>query len=196
MADSWHGVVLRGWRSSDSTSQPLRLDKATNSIQTIDYQHHEIHGGSNFIIADVQDLAVNNVYDMQFTTPNTTKWSHFTFKLDCESETEWYIYEGATVNVAGTALTPVNSNRNSLTASVNTIAGITNTSVVNADADTATAGATALEHGIIGGGKTGGFDHRENELILKQNTTYCMRAIANTAGYIDFYCSWYEHTNL
>jgi hypothetical protein len=39
-------MYIRGFRSSDGTSQPLRLDQVTNSIQTIDYAHHEIHAGS------------------------------------------------------------------------------------------------------------------------------------------------------
>ena len=172
------------------------IDAMTETLQFIDYNHHQIHAGNHFLISDVVDLAGSNVYDMQFTTPNTTKWSHFIFKLDCESETEWYIYEGVTINTAGTAITPVNNNRNSLTASVNTIAGIINASVADANADTAVAGATVLEHGIIGDKQSGGNEAREFELILKQNTKYCFRAIANTAGYTDFIASWYEHTSL
>ena len=190
-------VNIRGFRSSDSTWQNLRLDKATNSIQTVDYEHHEIHAGSHFIVADVVDLAINEVYDLQLTTPNTTKWSHLTFEVDAESETAWYIYEGATISTAGTGITPINNNRNSATTSGNTLAGILNTSLVNANADTAVAGATLLERGIIGTGKgSGGSDARNRELILKQNTIYCFRAVANAAGYIDFVMSWYEHTDI
>jgi hypothetical protein len=132
---------------------------------------------------------------LQFTTPDTTAWTHLVFSIDCEAETEWYIYEGVTINVAGTAITPRNNDRNSSNTSGNTLAGITNTSVANANADTAVAGATVIEHGIVGAGKTGGSESRSRELILKQNTVYCMRAIANAAGYTDFIMSWYEHTN-
>lgn len=44
--------LIRGFRSSDSTAQPLRLDKATNTLQIIDYAHHEVHSGSSFVVCD------------------------------------------------------------------------------------------------------------------------------------------------
>lgn len=187
---------LYGYRSSDTSFQPLRLDKATNSLQTIDYAHHEIHAGSHFFIADVVDLSINNVFDMLFTTPNTTAWIHFTFHLDAESETDWYVYEGAVETVGGSAVTPLNNNRNSATASGATVKTHTNTSLANANADTDVTAATLLEHGIMGAGRTGGNDEREDELILKQNTIYCFRAVATAAGYVDFVAQWYEHTDI
>lgn len=102
---------------SDTVARTVRVDASTHALEIVDYEHHEIHAGSHFFIEDVQDIALNNVYDVQWTTPNTTQWAHFVFELNCESETEWYIYEGVTINTAGTALTPINNNRNSATAS-------------------------------------------------------------------------------
>lgn len=187
---------LQGFRSSDSTYQPLRLDKATNSLQTIDYSHHEIHAGSHFFISDVVDLSINNVFDMLFTTPDTAQWIHFTFTLSSEAETDWYIYEGAVETVEGTAVTPRNNNRNSATASAAVVHTHTNTSLANANSDTDVTGATLLAHGIMGAGKTGGSENRESELILDQNKVYCFRAIATAAGYVDFVAQWYEHTDI
>ena len=187
---------ILAYRSSDGTYQPARLDKATNTLQIIDYEHHEIHAGSHFFVEDFADLAINNVYDVQFTTPNTAKWAHLTFELNCEAETEWYIYEGATIALAGTAITPINNNRNSATASTMTLAGITNTSVANANADTAVAGATVLADGIVGAGKSGGVIQRNREIVMKQNTIYCLRAVASAAGYTNFLMTWYEHENV
>jgi len=174
--------------------KPLRIDPSTHSLQIIDYDHHEIHGGSHYFIEDVVDLSINNVYDLQWTTPATTKWAHFTFRLQVEAETNWYIYEGATIAVAGTAITARNNDRNSGNASGMTIAGITNTSVANANADTAVAAATQLAHGIAGAGKDAGNAERSNEIILRQNTIYCFRAIATAAGFVNFRVEWYEHT--
>lgn len=172
------------------------IDRSTNTLQFITYEHHEIHAGSHFFIEDVGELAINNVYDIQFTTPDSTIWSHLTFKLDCESETEWFIYEGATINTAGTSVTPINNNRNSTKTSVNTVAMINNGSLTDANADTDVSGATLLGKGIVSSGKSNlGNDTRDNEIILKQNTTYCLRAVATAAGYIDFLLSWYEHQN-
>jgi hypothetical protein len=182
-------------KTGDTTFQVPRLDIATHSIQTIEYEHHEIHSGSHYFVESSVDLPINNVFDMQFTTPNTASWTHFTFDLACESETNWYIYEGATINTAGTTITPVNNDRNSIKTSGNTVAGITNGSVVDANADTATAGATLIASGIIGAGRTGGNTERNREIIFKQNTIYCLRAVAVAAGYISFNAQWYEHTN-
>jgi hypothetical protein len=172
-----------------------RIDASTHAMQTIEYEHHEIHSGSHYFIDDVVDLAINNVLDIQWTTPNTTQWAHLTFNLATEAETEWYAYEGVTINTPGTAVTPPNSDRNSGNTSNATIATITNTSVANANADTAVAGATQIAHGIVGAGRNGGFERRDREIILKQNSIYSFRAIANAAGYINFVINWYEHTN-
>jgi len=173
----------------------IEKNPETGAAKTITYEHHEIHRGSHYFIEDVEDLAINNVIDVQWTTPNTTQWAHFTFILNCEAETEWMIYEGATINTAGTSLTPVNNDRNSGNTSNATIASILNTSVANANADTAVAGATEIAHGIVGAGRDGGVIGRDREIILKQNTIYCFRAIANAAGYTNFLMEWYEHTN-
>jgi len=171
------------------------IDRVSYAIKILEYEHAEIHGGSHFFIEDVADIAINNVFDVQWTTQNTTRWDHFTFELNCEAETEWYIYEGAKIETAGTAITPINNNRNSSNAAGATIASIANTSLENANLDTAVAAATELAHGIIGAGRNGGVVSRDREIILKQNTIYCMRAIANAAGYVNFYIGWYEHTN-
>ena len=181
--------------NSGANPREVLLDDSTNALLTIDYEHHEIHEGDHYFIEDVSDLAINNVLDVQWTTPNTTQYAHFIFELNCESETEWYIYEGASIVLAGTALTPRNNNRNSTNTSNATVASIANTSVANANIDTPVAAATEIAHGIVGAGKDGGVIGRVNEIMLKSNTIYCFRAIANTAGYVNFLMSWYEHTD-
>jgi hypothetical protein len=64
-----------------------------------------------------------------------------------------------------------------------------------ANADTAVGGAVLISSGISGAGKDAGGASRQNELIMKQNTLYCLRAEANAAGYINFNMQWYEHTD-
>ena len=47
-----------------------------------------------------------------------------------------------------------------------------------------------------GAGRTdSGEASRSNEVVLKQNTIYIMRATATAAGYINFDMDWYEHTD-
>jgi len=172
-----------------------RLDKYTRATTTIDYAHHEIHDGSHFFISGVATLSINNTFDMQFVTPNTTKWIHFLFKLDCESQTSWFIYEAAAILTSGAAISIYNNDRNSATLTSVAAFGTINASLAVADTRTSTASAFLLESGIIGAGKNGGTESRENEIILKQNTTYLFRAIAVAAGYIVYSIGYYEHTN-
>ena len=185
-----------GGKISDTTAKIARLDASTHSWQIVDYEHHEIHSGSHFELCEVVDLAINNVFDLQFTTPNTTKWTHFIFQISSESETEYYIYENVVINTAGTTETPLNNNRNSINTSVNTLASHLNTSLANANADTDVSGAITYEHQIIGAGRSSqGSNTRSREIVLKQNTSYCLRAIAKAAGYVNFCAQWYEHTD-
>lgn len=45
-------VAILGYKSSDGTFKPVRLDSSTESLQTVDYSHHEIHSGSHFFYFD------------------------------------------------------------------------------------------------------------------------------------------------
>ena len=186
-----------GYRSSDDKWRRIRIDKATDSLQIIDYAHHEIHSGSHFFVVGVQDLSINQVLDFTWAMPNTTKWAHWVWKFDTESELAWYVYENAVVtNPLANALMPLNSNRNSATVSGTTMKYEIQANLTAANADTNVTAATLIKSGISGSGKTGGSDSRESEIILKQGATYCLRAVATAAGYINFDMEWYEHTDV
>jgi hypothetical protein len=198
--DGTNGLVTAAaiyGRVSDTLVKPVKLNASTHALVTISYEHNEIHGGDHYFLNSVVDISINNVYDIQITTPNTTEWAHFAYRIECESETNLFIYEGVTIVTPGTTLTPRNNNRNSLNTSGLTVAGIANSSVANANADTATAGAITLVANTLGSGnQDSGARERTNEIILKQNTSYCLRFVAVSAGYTDYNLSWYEHTNL
>ena len=71
-----HGPFLRvsnHLRGSDGAPVWPRVDAATSTMQTIDYEHHEIHSGSHYFVRGVQDLAVSNVLDFTWQMPNTTE---------------------------------------------------------------------------------------------------------------------------
>lgn len=187
-------VELRAWNST--SWREVGLDSSTRTLQSIDYVHHEIHAGSNFFVSGVVNLSINQVYDLRFTTPNTTKYSHWTWKLDVESKTTWYVYEGAVAKTSGTAITPLNNNRNSSTTSVNTLNYQISNTLASANLRTTTTGKVVMLQGIAGAGnKTLGSETHETEIVLKKNTTYCMRAVATAAGFVDFLMEWYEHTD-
>lgn len=172
------------------------IDASTEAVIGIDYPHHEIHDGNAFIINEAFDLSINNVIDVRITTPNTTKWSNFLLNFDTESEYEWYFYEDVVISNPGIAFTPINLNRNSLTASGMDVDIINNASLALANVDTDVTGATILMHGYSGSGKSeGGSGGLREEFILKQNTIYGFRGIANAAGWIHGNMAWYEHTD-
>jgi hypothetical protein len=145
----------------------------------------------------VQDLSINNVLDFTWLMPDTTQWIHWLWKIDTESETAWYIYETAVAtNPLANTITPLNSNRNSGTTSGTTMKNEVQANLAAANADTNVTGATLLDSGISGSGKSAGSASREDEIVLKQNTLYCLRAVATAAGFINFRMNWYEHTNI
>lgn len=177
-------------------TRPLSVDGATNSMQIINYEHHEIHDGSHYTIRGVQDLTANKVLDFTWLMPNTTKWIHWLWNIDTESETDWKIYETVVAtNPLANIVTPLNSDRNSTNTSGTTMKYEVQADLAAANADTNVTGATLISSGISGAGKTAGRVDRSHELIMKQNTLYCLRATASSAGYINFAMSWYEHTN-
>jgi hypothetical protein len=180
--------VLYG-RVSSSDIRPLRADSATNSLQTIDYAHHEIHGGSHFYVADYTDLGSGSTYNIVIATPNTTKWAHLVFEFNHELETTIVITEGISTDADGTAITEVNNDRNSAT---------TATTVFTHTPTNPTGGTVIWQQRLGSGRKEGGGSRNDNEIILKQNTKYLV-AFTNNSGsassLTNWWFEWYEHTN-
>lgn len=186
-------VALYGYRSSDATFQPMRLDKATNSVNTIDYAHHEIHDGSHFYWTDYDsDVDTGTPKYYRITTPNTTKWAHVMFVLYSEGVGTWQLFENPTVNAAGTTVTPLNSNRNSLTAAT----------LVIAYDPTSTADGTLIKVWRTGSGTTlptriGSETRSDEEIILKQNEDYFLKFTPDSNdAKTKIEISWYEHTDI
>lgn len=187
-------------RLSESATKPLRMDSCSHSLQTITYPHHKIHEGNHFFVSGYQDLTTGNVLDFQWTIPDTTKWVHWVWEIDTEDEFEWFVYEGVSVvNALANTITPLNSNRNSATVSGTTMRYEVQTNLAAANADTDVESAILLDSGVMKLGTKfvagGGGSTRDKELILKQNTVYCLRTIANADGFINFSMQWYEHTS-
>jgi hypothetical protein len=183
--------LIRGFRSSDSTAQPLRLDKATNSIQVIEYEHHEIHAGSYYRAGFQKDIANGGTATFAITTPNTTSWLHFRLGIDVELEATVMLYENPTSITGGTAVTPRNANRN-----LTDNSGATCVSDCTYD----TTGAIPLGNQVLGSGKTsGGNGESAYEWVLKQNETYLIVVTNDATGAANetnIKCMWYEHTNI
>jgi len=181
---------------NDTDLRTARLDASTHAFETIEYEHHEIHSGSFFVIKSVADLANGTVVDIRITTPAGTKEAHLEAILTVESETNWWFYEGVEIDTAGAVLLPLNRNRNSLNASILEFDLIQNNSIANANADTDLSGITIpFLNGIIGSGRGSlGEEDSRKELILKTGEVYSLRFELAAAGYVNWSLEWYEHT--
>jgi len=163
------------------------IDAATNTLQTITYEHHEIHSGSHFNHCDFSlNESSGATIEFAMTTSNTTKWIHLLFELYASEGASLELYEGSSAVVGGTAITPRNNNRNS--------ANVSSVTLIK-DPASITDGTRAAGF-LAGGGKTAGATTRGKEYVLAQNTTYLVRitslAVSND---ISWCAEWYEHTN-
>ena len=182
--------------ADESTGRVAKLDDATDAIMTVGYEHHEIHSGSHYFVVGYQDLSINNVLQFTWQMPNTTKWTHWSWSISTESETLWQVYEGATINNAlANAITPLNSNRNSANTSGTTMRYEVHSNLAGADTDVTISAGDLMESGISGAGRDAGNAKRNNEIVLKQNELYVLRATATAAGFVNFNMQWYEHTD-
>jgi len=167
-------------------------DEITRAIKSIDYEHHEIHDGSHYFVSGFETVANDGDIIFSITTPNTAKWIHLIFEIEGTSQTEFSIYETASVS-SGTPITPNNNNRNSANTSDVTM-------LYNPTVDTAGTVIFAQSKGKAGTNPlkadTEGLVNRSREIILKQNTTYVFEIISRDDGNIISYAGeWYEHTN-
>ena len=167
-------------------------DRSTNATTIIDYSRYEVHGGSHYYVCGYSVVASGDSLDFQLTTSNTRKWIHMTFQIEGTQETTIEIFETATVASDGDAITAYNNNRNSSN---------TTSLTLLQEGGTVSAIGTLIYSELIGvaGNPTQarqGISERDNEIILKQNTTY--RFVLTSGGNDNnmSYCGeWYEHTN-
>ena len=175
---------------SDTESVDVRVDASTHSLQTISYEHHELHAGSHYEVRINKDIPNAGTYNLAFTTPDTTKWIHMIFGLSVELEADVMLYEDITSFTGGSAVTPINNNRNSVNTS----------GIVDMEFDTTpTLGTpTTLAHMVLGSGRAVGGEARGGaEFILKQDTTYLLAIINQATGAANetnIFLNWYEHT--
>jgi hypothetical protein len=171
----------------------IRIDGVTNTLQAIDYEHHEVHAGSAFTVADTV-VADTTTVKWMIVTPDSTKYSHLIFTLTSTGEATFLVTEGAD-RTAGTNLPPVNRRR------VGTPTAAT-TTVSRTPTGGTTDGATTLftmRNGITSVAAKnieGGEARATNEWILKPNTKYIVSITTYATVYATMLLDWYEHVDL
>lgn len=166
--------------------KPEGYDTLTQGQYIMQYEHHEVHAGRHFYHGGFEAKDLNEVIDFWFHTENGSRQTHLDFAVEGTDKTTMYVWEGAAYDAdsAGTAIVPLNSNRNSSYTSVNCILK---------DAVLTTTGSLILSQSV-GATKQTEFITRDNEIVLKENTEYLFRFISGANGnIINYKADWYEH---
>ena len=208
--DGLYGLITASGlygRIDADTVKPLRMDASTHSLQTISYEHHEIHSGSTFRVQHYDDAipatGSGGELVIAFHVPDTTEEPHMTWEFVHEGDMTMTLYEGITFDPnSGTDRSPKNSNRNSAHTSI--LQGYATGSLVSdyvtvgeESADTIYSGGTVISLKRNYATKnTGASGARRQEVVLKTNTSYAFVLDNNEAttqgGQIRL--EWYEHT--
>ena len=204
---SWKNLVGR-WGSGAGETDDVRIDGATNALNSISYEHHEVHSGSSFTCHYANDVTnIGEMTAIAFNTPDTTKWVHLVVAAGSTGACYVGIYENTSIDVdEGTQLTIYNRNRNNATAA--TVTSIETVPVANkatSYTEAQAAGAnitltTELERNYLGAGErktVGGSGRGTQEWVLDQNQQYCVMVYSLTADTVthNITLDWYEHTD-
>ena len=160
---------------------------------TIDSDHAYIHKGIAYK-AIINTGSISAAYDIGFTTPTVASGKYIHWRpIGITSSADYVdiqLTEDETIS-GGTTVTPVNMNR--LT---------THTSDMQAFAKgvTCTPAGTLIDSTGIGSSgnptaKAGGGAGAEQEIVLKQNTKYCITLTPDSATTCILQLFWYEETD-
>ena len=192
----------------DYVSGKSGIDAATETLQTIEYEHHEVHSGSSYT-AHFDNITTNDDDHrtaIGLITSGTTKWVHLVAEVSASSPAEFFILEGPTINNdAGTQATIYNRNRNSTNSSLVTDISASPTAnkfetYIEANLATLTGG-TKIEHILLAGGEgpkaVGGSARGQAEWILDAGVKYVfvIQNIGASINYHEIHLDWYEHTD-
>jgi len=166
------------------------IDYFTNNLTTISTDHSYIHQGIAFTSV-IQTGSISAAYDICFTTPdlNSNIYIHYR-PIGLYTSANFVLFElrEADTFSSGSAVTPINRNRNSLNVSKIT------TMVKDA---TCTPAGTLLQSGGIGTSgvptsRGGGSSAADQEIVLKPSTNYTLTLTPSGATTCVVELFWYE----
>jgi len=190
---SSNGIVansIANFRISSTKIKPARMDASTHSIQTLSYEHHEIHAGSSYFHKEAYGVAKNATIDHLIVTPASSAFAHMVISVEnTTSLVDVYLYKDTITTDDGAVDDIHNRNQNYPDANTTEIYTTPTTSAVG----------TMLWSVALGAGKNlpGGSVRDSEELVLEQNNKYLLRItepnVAPTTVNIAF--DFYEHTD-
>jgi len=192
--DSYNNIkslLVGRYGSGSSQYDDVRIDSSTNTLQTIDYAHHEIHAGNHYKAGFLNtNLVTDATVQLLFVTPDTTKWAHWTLTSQSTGAVKVEIYEGASVSANGTAVTRWNRNRNSTNTSTTLVYHTPTVTTNGTKMVTRYLGSEGFKQELSG-------EHRgDSEFILMQDTKYLVVLTAISDGIVGAIGGdWYEHAD-
>ena len=187
----------------------MKPDKITGAETTIDYAHHEVHGGSHYNIsysvASVGGLTTpDDTMTLSWKTPAGEKLLHVVISAICSSGARFRFIEGKGTGGATPTgvITAHNSHRGSTKTSIITDVAGANVGNVSYDATLFTGtGSDVLVDEYIGADGLGnsfvsGSSRSEQEWVLAPSTEYQLSIFETDAVPGTIQMAWYEHTSL
>lgn len=177
------------------------LDKY-GAIQSIPFEHHEIHDGDHFFIEGWTTLS--NGASGNFVVSSPAELSahlvHMTFEVQAQSEIEVKVYKNPVVLVNGTVLTPVNNNQDIDTPSC-MVSGYCDGGYITMNPTIVSKGTllSKWRSGKAGATPTAGdvgttIQRAEKELVLKRGTKYLWSVVSyDNTNVVSYRGTWYEH---
>ena len=187
----------------------VRIDQSTRSLQTIEYEHHEVHSGSSFTCHFANNVTnIGEMTAIAFNTPAGTKYIHLTITAAATGGASVGLYEAPSIDAnEGTELAIYNHNR-TMTENTSIVSSIVTTPVVNkatsynetqaANANISTTTPLLLKYvGTGGKGAIGGESRGTAEFVLAASTQYVvlMTSLTNDDSVNNITLDWYEHTD-
>jgi hypothetical protein len=171
----------------DGEIHQLKMDSTTKSLMTVDYPHHEIHGGSSYSFSRQVTIPAADDEEILIVTPDTAKWAHMIWSFICDAAFTVTVFEGTGLTTpTNLSSTIKNRNRNS-----------DNTSGLTIGHTPAAGSGDGTPIWTFSGGanKTVTTAEGRLEFILKQNEEYLIRVAASQNDVATILLDWYEHTN-
>lgn len=106
-ADGTEGNLITG---VDYVSGKSGIDASTETLQYIEYAHHEIHSGSHYYISGSALLGVAGTFYVKLQTPDSTRWGHFLWDITSTGILTTSLQEDATGGMANGSRATIHAN--------------------------------------------------------------------------------------
>jgi len=175
----------------DDSGDIVTIDDHTRAFVNVEYEEHEINEGNHFFVANFETVDDDDSIDFVVEAPDSDTALHMIFEVEGTSQTEFRIYENATVAADGSVTAAINNNRNSNNSSVATVRKdptISNVGTLIFSQSKGLAGTPASK------ADSEGLVKRGREIVLKRNSKTLFRITSKDDGNIISYVGeWYEN---